>query len=45
MGVTRKTDPVAIDEDFGHLFVAQILRGQLFELLHAPILQLVDHIA
>ena len=45
IGITRQTNPVAIHEDFRHLLVTQVLRCELLELLHAPILQLVDHIA
>ena len=45
MGIARQTDPVAIDEDFRHVLIAQVLSGQLFKLLYTPILQLVDDVS
>ena len=44
MGIARQTDPVAINEDFSHVLIAQVLSGQLFKLLYTPILQLVDDV-
>ena len=45
MGIARQTDPVAIDEDFRHVLIAQVLSGQLFKLLYTPILQLMDAVS
>ena len=44
MSVASQADPVAINEHFGHLVVAQVLCRQLLELLDAPVLQLVDDV-
>ena len=45
ISVASQTDPVSVDEHFGHPFIAQVLRRQLLKLLHTPVLQLVDDVS
>jgi len=44
MSITCEANPVAIDKDFSHRRVTQILSGQLLKLLDTPVLKFVNNV-